>query len=337
MSKISLKKLDESLEDREYILILGIGFDSRCLEAVKSISLQKLSRVIGVCTPSWGSLSDGNIKHFKMLLGSKGEIIGSPSDNIMKVTDRVARHFEVLTKEGVNFIIDVTAFSHELLSILLGIMNFYEILDSATFLYVGASEYSFNTGKEHAAIWLSRGVGKIRSVLGFPGMMLPSKKLHLILLAGFETERASILIDAYEPAYLSIGTGRKNQSVKEEHYDTNQYFVDSLNDFVRTQELYNEKIQHFEFSCVDPCQTKQDLIDHIESFADKDDRNFVVCPLNTKLSTVGVTLAALERPNIQICYAEPLEYNAEGYAKAGDEVTIVRLNACMPKLYRNSL
>jgi hypothetical protein len=332
MSKISLKKLDDSLEGKDYILILGIGFDPRCLEAVKSISVEKLSRVLGVCTPTWGSLSDQNIKSFKELLGQKAELVGNPSDNIIKVTDRLAKHLEALTNEDAKIIIDVTAFSHELLSILLGIMNSYKILDSATFLYVGASEYSFNTGKEHAAIWLSRGVDRIRSVLGFPGLMLPSKKLHLILLAGFETERASIVIDAYEPAYLSIGTGRKNQSVKVEHYDTNQYFVDSLTNFVKNQELYNENVHHFEFSCVDPCQTKQDLIDHIESFADKDDRNFVVCPLNTKLSTVGVTLAALERPNIQICYAEPLEYNTEGYAKPGDEVTIISLNACIPNV-----
>lgn len=32
------------------------------------------------------------------------------------------------------------------------------------------------------------------------------------------------------------------------------------------------------------------------------------------VSTVGVVLAALEHPEIQICYAEPEEYNTDGYA-----------------------
>jgi hypothetical protein len=47
--------------------------------------------------------------------------------------------------------------------------------------------------------------------------------------------------------------------------------------------------------------------------------------LNTKLSTVGVALAAIENPEIQICYAEPEEYNTDGYSKPGKEVTVISL------------
>ena len=331
MNKVPLKELDQNLGDKRYALILGLGFDPRCLKTIKAIHEDKLVHIIGISNASWVSLSGQNMADFKRISGGKDEIVGDKTENIIEITDKIAKYLDTLTKDkNLHFIVDVTSFSHELLSILLGLMNSYNILDTATFLYVGASEYSFNNTQGIEGIWLSRGVGKIRSVLGFPGMMLPSKKLHLILFAGFETERATHVINAYEPTYLSIGTGRKSQSVNHGHYDTNKFFVERLNKFIKEQDLYNDKINHFEFSCVDPCQTKKDLLDHIDSFSDKEDRNFVVCPLNTKLSTVGITLASLERPNIQICYAEPLEYNTEGYAKPGEDVTIVSLNTCSP-------
>ena len=44
--------------------------------------------------------------------------------------------------------------------------------------------------------------------------------------------------------------------------------------------------------------------------------------MNTKLSTLGAALAAVERPEIQLCYARAIEYNESGYSTPSNQVTI---------------
>jgi len=39
-------------------------------------------------------------------------------------------------------------------------------------------------------------------------------------------------------------------------------------------------------------------------------------------ATVGVALLCLERPEIQLCYAQPIEYNIDGYATPDEWVTV---------------
>lgn len=327
MSKVKLNRINECFPGSSYILMLGLGFDGRCLETVKNFSTDKLSHVIGVSNAGWSDSNNKNISEFREITQGLGIILGENAVNVIEVADAVSEHIRpLLMSSADSFIIDVTSFSHELLSVLLGVMDNLKVLDKVTLLYVGATQYSFNTSSDN--MWLSRGVKTIRSVLGFPGTMLPSQKLHLIMLSGFEVERAYEIIVRYEPTYLSLGIGKRNESISSSHYERNRIFSDKLNTLIKEHEVYREKVYHFEFSCIDPCQTKNDLIAHMESLPEGKERNFVVCPLNTKLSTVGATLAALAHPHIQLCYAEPIEYNTEGYASPGDEVTIVDLKSC---------
>jgi hypothetical protein len=142
-------------------------------------------------------------------------------------------------------------------------------------------------------------------------------------MAGFEVERAAEVINQYEPSSLSIGKGGRDQSVSILHHEQNKYFFNKLNSFVNDQDTYHHNVKHFDFSCINPFDTKRQLLEHIAEIKTTSDVNIVICPLNTKLSTVGVALAAIENQEIQICYAEPEEYNIENYTEPGDEVTIV--------------
>jgi hypothetical protein len=51
-----------------------------------------------------------------------------------------------------------------------------------------------------------------------------ARALQLIVLVGFEVERAAEVITQYEPSSLSIGLGKKNQSISDGHHDNNKYF-----------------------------------------------------------------------------------------------------------------
>lgn len=323
MNKILLENIKNHFTSDNYALIIGLGFDHRCLSVLNCFPKERIVNVMGVLNAAQGEYSRSNVSSFKEM-SNDFEIIGENASSILDVADSLGLYFSsIIQDHQKHLVVDITSLSHELLVILIGIIHSFSSIDRVTFLYVGASEYSFNTRSE--SVWLSRGVKSIRSILGFPGTMLPSKKLHLIVLAGFEVERAKEVIDQYEPSSLSIGLGHKEQSVSIAHHEKNKLFFDKLTSFIKDQDNYSQDVQHFEFSCVDPLVTKSQLLKHIALLKTSSDKNIVICPLNTKLSTVGVALAALENPEIQICYAEPEEYNTEGYSKPWAEVTIVSL------------
>ncbi len=314
MNKIPVERLCERFGTGHFLLMIGLGFDQRSLVALSHFPRVNTVKIAGISNVGWSNFNQNSIDKFKELAGDKGLVLGTKADSIINVADEILRFLDEYSKSTTSLVIDITSLSHELLVVLLGILYKMQIINKTVLLYVSASEYS---------VWLSRGVRSIRSILGFPGMMLPSKKLHLVILAGFEVERASELIVRCEPASISIGVGKREQSISEAHHDKNKLSFERLDQFVKSIDFDSQEVYPFEFSCVDPVSTKNQLFSHIDDLQLLNDRNIVICPLNTKLSTVGVALAAFERPEIQICYAEPDEYNVNEYCKPGKDVTII--------------
>jgi hypothetical protein len=156
------------------------------------------------------------------LINNEHLIIGNDCKNIIDFADNLN---ELITKfdPEIATVIDVTSISHELLCILIALLNQHNKLNKTVLFYTGAKQYSINTPAN--AMWLSKGVASIRSILGYPGTMLTSKPLHLVLMAGFEVERAFEVIRSYEPNLLSLGLGDSEHSVSKEHYENNVVFL----------------------------------------------------------------------------------------------------------------
>ena len=85
------------------------------------------------------------------------------------------------------------------------------------------------------------------------------------------------------------------------------------------QSDHQAQVDVFQFSCVDPLAAKDSVLAQIKRY---ENLNTVVCPMNTKLSTIGVGFAAMEKDNIQIAYSEADEYNEMGYSTPGEFATI---------------
>ena len=324
MYKIPLKQLSSEFGNFTGALLVGLGFDHRCLAVLSNFPRDTVSEIIGVSNAGWNFQNQQNIEKFRKLAGSECSVVGQGAGNVIEVADQLSQRLTaVFAHSTAKLLVDITSFSHELLVLLLGMLHELGKLDRTSLIYVGAAAYSTNT--EPNAMWLSRGVKNVRSVLGFPGTMLPSRKLHLIILTGFEVERASEVILRYEPASLSIGLGAKEQSISDSHHSKNKEFFDGITAFATSQDYGTDEVSQFSFSCISPTETRDQLIAHINELGGFSQKNLVICPLNTKLSTVGVVLAAIQHPEIQICYAEPEEYNTDGYALPGGEVTIVTL------------
>jgi hypothetical protein len=260
-----------------------------------------------------------NARHLIDRFSDKTVRVPLSLSNPIKVADSLSAGLErVISTEPQSYLVDVTTFTHEALLILLSLLRRrLKSSDRIRFAYATAKEYSL--GAEGDEKWLSKGIKQIRSVLGYPGDPLPTRQFHLVVLAGFENDRAAQLIDAYEPAIVSLGLGNKEQSITNKHFEVNIAFHRKL------CEIYSG-LETFTFSLIDPLQAKLDITTQIGI---KPGYNVVVAPLNNKISTIGSALAAFENPDIQLCYSQANFYNYENYSSPGDEFYLIDVPALL--------
>ena len=217
--------------------------------------------------------------------------------------------------------IDITAFTKESLLILLRcLLKVMKREDSVIGLYNRASSYE---GVEKKDRWLSRGVREIRSVLGYPGNFRPTRRTHLVLLAGFEDDRALRLTAELEPSVLSLGTPDPKKGHAHEHNTTMQSrkarWLSHLGSEVR--EFY------FDGYSLDKCVESIRLAVGQES-----SMNTILAPMNTKISTVATGIFALGNPDVQITYAQADVYNYDRYSSPADEVYVFDLSTTLVRL-----
>lgn len=208
--------------------------------------------------------------------------------------------------------IDITAFDTELLLLTINQIKLSRLQDKVEFLYLGAESYS--------KIIMS-GVKDIRTVLGYPGIFSPSKRYHhLVILLGFELDRAKELILIYEPSSISLGIAE--DCYKSDFYLQNKLTAKEIHEFVASLGQVFKDVSQFSFSAKDAIKTKSAILSEIEKFSDS---NILISPMNTKVSTVGAALAALENEELKLCYVEPLEYDTDNYSKPGKTVTVFNI------------
>lgn len=299
-------------------LICCASFEARCLSIPSAIA-SKIEDVIiykniSVDIPA----AIANYDSMKSLFSSP--ILNEISfDQPDAIADSMAKTIEILVGKNKNLLVDTTTFTHETLLILLRILHLYKnSFESILCLYTGAGEYS--PGYTPESTWLSKGCRDVRNVIGFPGIIKPIAKTNLILLAGFELERATKLIELVEPDCLILGNGI--DPINDKISDTMAYFRDKYNAWKEDYKIIEKN--DFDFSCRDIERTVSTLS---EIIAKAPEDNYILVPLNTKLSTVSTAIIALENRKIQLCYAVPEVYNYENYSSAGETVTIIDLKS----------
>jgi hypothetical protein len=319
--KIAIRNLKSELRGPVALFVGTASFEDRCCTILEELRDECTSFLI-FKNSQVGPHAEQNLHKMLTIVGERGVLVGLDLDEPMVTARSLRAVVDAASKgpEGSVFV-DITTFTHEQLLILFRILEQEKPARKIIFGYTGASRYSVNTDPKD--VWLSRGVSQVRSVLGFPGNLLPSKRLHLIVLVGFEHERAKAVIEMFEPSVLTLGVGEKSQSVSDEHFETNHRFFDDVRKFVDRRTSISADVNSFEFSCVDPQATKASVIEEIGKYPDY---NTVICPMNTKLSTLGVALAASENPAVQVCYSRAIEYNEVGYSTASDQVTLFEMS-----------
>lgn len=204
--------------------------------------------------------------------------------------------------------IDCSTFTHEHLLILFKVFEFLEYKHTINIIYTTVDEYS--VGKHNG--WLSKGVKEIRNILGYSGNMIPSKQLHLIVLVGLENERLEKIITEYEPNKITIGKCTKESSFSDNISELNRKHYADIDNFMKKVISNLSDSEEFEFSCSVPEETYMKLNEIIKK---NEDYNNIIIAGNSKISTLGVMKLALENETLQLCYAQPIEYNLDSYTQ----------------------
>lgn len=321
MSTIKKYKTKEAKRylKKEYALICFASFEERCRTIPEAIQECTINDVIVLLNVGESAIERNaeNAKYIQSLY-NKASISEIDMDDPISATETIMSVIKSVASSGINnLLVDISTFTHETLLILLRVINDNKCFESTTFLYNGASQYSLGDVPEQ--VWLSKGCKDVRNVIGFPGLIKPSSRTHVIVLSGFEIERLTGLVEMLEPDELSIGEGK--DPTHGNHAESMDYFKKKID---RWKKIFsNDAIKLFEFSCSDIVKTTDQLNMIIE---DNKGKNIIIVPLNTKLSTLAAGVVALNNEDVQICYSVPEMYNTTGYSEPSDNITIVELD-----------
>ena len=319
MQKMGVSQINEVLPVDSALLCFA-SFEERCYTLAQNIKGEKYKKAYvfrNVDSP----MDKNNFENFNKICDSlrNCSTVEVNLDLPVVLADKMFLvMLEIINAQIKNIIIDISTFTHEALLILLKTVYDKRFsFDSIFLVYNGAAEY---------ATWLSKGCKNIRNVVGFPGLFNPAFKNHMIVLTGFERERATKLVELFEPDVLSIGYG--SEPTDKNHLETMQKMKEDFNSWFGNIGFSWTK---FDFSCTKIDSTLNRMTKIINNGQNE---NIILVPLNTKLSTISVALIALRDTRIQIVYPIPETYNLQ-YSKPSDNFTVINLKN-VPEFYNYS-
>ena len=323
--KIELTELKETSVDNEYdLFICCCSFEKRCLSVPQNLSTHKIDNSLIVYNEEILEYINTNLSLLKDYVLANGKLISIHQSDPLYTADSIKNalleYRDKSTRKVHRILLDITTFTHETLLILLKLIQILFPDSNIICAYANALDYDAPNNKNEK--WLSKGISEIRSVLGYAGMFMPAQKTHLIIVVGYEYERAISIINALEPSSISLGFGRSNNATTQKNIDANEHYMELVSEVASNY----SNIDTFEVMCNDPYQTRDELTKIIKSHSDK---NILISPLNNKISTIGVAFATFENENVRVCYAPALTYNYENYSEPGESCYLFDITEAM--------
>ena len=309
----ALPEVSRTLEGDIDLFVCSSSFEGRCLSIAGSLNRARVRQAVIAMNRRFENVVGENYRRLKgWFAGKETTVLVDSVDPIYTATNVAQALARWSGAEGLRIVIDITTFTHEALLILFRVCDMTLTKNNTVdFVYARAEEYSL--GEKPGSKWLSKGIAEVRSVMGYPGMLIPSKRTHLVVLAGFEDYRALSLVRELEPALVSIGYGDRSEPGTKDHQDVNEENVRRIKRLIRN--LAGE-VREFTFTCYDS-RRAQAAVESV--LAAQPEYNAVLAPMNTKISTLGAGRVALSNGNVQICYAQADTYNFRGYSAPGSE------------------
>lgn len=307
-SIVKNKILSELPKSIDY-LIACAGFEERCLSMVEFLPRDRVTNVGLFYYKQFSQFCNTQKSAFKEKFDCKEYILDNSEPHT--IADSFVEFFNDVEDniEKPNLVVDISSFTREAILIILKIVKINKESFSDVYFFYRKADVSDS---------LSDGIINVRSILGYMGDFDPGKPIHLVLLSGFEYERAKGIIDIIEPAKISIGLGSESESITDELRRKNQEFTDKLVAYYS-----NDDIFIFEHSLINLNDAKNTLSEIVDRYIDY---NVVIAPLNNKVSTVAAGLLGIDNDAIQLCYSQMGSYNIKDYSSPLDDCIIVNIS-----------
>lgn len=316
MSSVKLSRLNNSIPDIYDLFICSSSFEDRCLSAPSRLKRKHFEKVVVIENKRGSELIHKNTEKICGLYSGKVRVLSIDYQDPIEIADTICSEIKRTSqRRKANVLVDITTFTHETLMILLKVIAIKKSQITATCLYTNASDYCPNSDLDRK--WLSRGCKEIHSILGYSGLLLPSQRTRLIVVVGYEYNRAADVISAFEPNSLTLVYGTSDNSTTEKNKEANKLYLD----LVQQMSFNFEFIERVEIPCDDPDKTAEILC---ELYKTHSDENIIVIPMNNKLSTIGVAKSIMLNDSVQACYAPAVIYNESDYSLPGKSCYIYK-------------
>lgn len=298
------------------------GFQKRCLSVPSHFPTEDINKAIVFMNeePAFESLQ--NRKKLESLLGDRLVIRPVKLFDPLSIADAFIEELKIIreaTKNPPHILLDITSFTHESLLILFALIKQFLPDANVDCIYTCASSYASECDN-NSEKWLSRGIREVRSVLGYAGAIQPSQDTVLIVMAGYEYERAWHLIDDISPEELIITYNDDCGSTDQTNGAANSEYAKLLHDLA----AYYQNPKQYVIPSNNPFDTAKKLKQIVDTISNN--MNIIVAPMNNKLATIGAALVAIEYPRIQLCYAPAVYYNTANYSIEGDSCYLFSIN-----------
>lgn len=316
---MNISKLNEQIDVID-LFICSVSFEERACKTSEVIDVNKVNNALVVYNEDEKDCFESNLMLLSEKWNKNSSSLGVSFKDPSNIADILGGFFESFFKvEKGTILLDCTTFTHEGLLIILRFLdNYKDKFSKLKIVYVCAEEYSFDESNEGLK-WLTKGIRSIKTVLGYPGIFVPSKQNHLIVLFGFEVERTIKLIEEMDFDKITLCFGSASDSINTKHYNINKKRHEKLSEFYPNADK-------LEISLRNPQKTKEIILGHVNT----DNYNVVVAPMNNKLSTIGAALAAIKNPKIQLIYTKAKEYNIHAYSKSSNEIYLFDIDINVP-------
>lgn len=327
-SRIRLESVGKSTLGQIDLLICSASFESRCLSLPQAIVREEIqpSNVLIATNEDYKEFLSKNLSSLKKLFPNSSTIPLRTDDPIQSM-DSLLSGINKAWKPSrpTRVLVDITTFTREsLLMLIQCLWRRASENEEIMLAYTRALEY--DVGKDNTDKKLSQGIREIRSVLGFPGDLWPSRPTHLLVMAGFESERAVALVTKCEPSIVSIGIADSAEEDTSAHQSVNE---SRKKEIIRQINNLAIPVQEFMFSGYDCIRAADDVSRQIERVAKEEGGisqiNTILAPMNTKISSIGAAIVGRRLPSVQLCYAQAELYNYARYSTPSDTVYFTEL------------
>jgi len=224
--------------------------------------------------------------------------IDNPIKIIIEIDKILKRDFQNKKSSGITITLDITAFPRCELLPLIYYLRHLSYVNSIRILYACPEGYGN---------WLSKGYKYSTIPPFFEGPPTFEKKTGLLLLTGFEYDRAIALIDDLEPSTVIIG--RPIPGTSSNFVNKSDKIIDKL------KQTRKVKSQIYDIPADNPFLCKKLIEEIIEQQSKNFD--FYVSTMGTKLEVLGTYLAyeaGMKNPKFRVIYPIPLAYNVGDYS-----------------------